>query len=273
MGSLPPHVARFLPTPVKTGSLQSIELRDVGVTYPAQKIPSLKEWVVRTATGRYEGGGFAALRDVNLTIERGESFGIIGPNGAGKSTLLRVIAGIIPPSKGEVITVGSLAPLIELGTGFDGELTGRENIFFNGAVLGRSRKYMKSRADEIIDFADLGEFIDSPLRTYSTGMAARLAFAIAITVEADIVLLDEILSVGDAAFRDKCDDRIQRFRESGATIVLVSHELEAVTRLCSRAAWVVDGRIRQIGRAAQVVRAYLESVHSRGDSAVAQPIA
>jgi ABC-type polysaccharide/polyol phosphate transport system ATPase subunit len=241
--------------------LQPIDLNDVAVIYPAQKIPSLKEWIVRGVTGRHERGGFAALRGVNLTIERGEAFGIIGPNGAGKSTLLRVIAGIIPPSAGEVVTRGSVAPLIELGTGFDGELTGRENIFFNGALLGRSRPYMESRMEEIVSFAALGAFIDSPLRTYSTGMVARLAFAIAITVDADIVLLDEILSVGDATFREKCDERIQRFHAGGSTIVLVSHDLDSVMRLCSRAAWVEGGRIRQVGMVEEVVRAYVESLH------------
>ena len=242
-------------------SLTSIEFHDVSVGYPTHKIPTLKEWVVRHATGRKPNEYFWALRDVTLNVKRGEALGIIGRNGAGKSTLLRVAAGIIPPTKGEAITYGGVAPLIELGTGFDGELSGIENVFFNGALLGRSRAYMTRRLDEIVDFAGLGPSIDAPLRTYSTGMVARLAFAIATTIDADVVLLDEILAVGDASFRERCGERIKRFRDSGATIVLVSHDLEAVAELCDAAVWVADGRVCATGRAADVIDQYTRSLH------------
>jgi ABC-type polysaccharide/polyol phosphate transport system ATPase subunit len=189
-------------------------------------------------------------------VKEGEALGIIGGNGAGKSTLLRVIAGIIPPSEGEVITRGVLAPIIELGTGFDGELSGRENIFFNGSLLGRSRAFMRAREEEIIDFSGIAEFIDAPLRTYSTGMIARLAFAVATTVEAEIVLLDEVLAVGDAEFRVKCEQRMRYFHETGATILLVSHDLESVRESCDRALWIDHGRIVAYGDAREVADAY-----------------
>ena len=243
-------------------SSTSIEFREISVGYPTYRIPTLKEWVVRHLTGRKPAEYFWALRDVTLEIRGGEALGIIGRNGAGKSTLLRVAAGIITPTRGEAVTFGTVAPLIELGTGFDEELTGIENVFFNGALLGRSRVYMTKRLEEIVDFAGLGPSIDAPLRTYSTGMVARLAFAIATTIDADIVLLDEILSVGDAAFRERCDERIRRFRNSGATIVLVSHDLEELGELCARAVWVAEGRIRAVGRSEDVIASYKHSIHT-----------
>jgi ABC-type polysaccharide/polyol phosphate transport system ATPase subunit len=235
-------------------AMNRVQLQNVSVRYPAQRIPTLKEWVVRARAARP--GAVDALRDITLSVESGEAFGIIGSNGAGKSTLLRVVAGIIPPSRGEVVTRGALAPIIELGTGFDGELSGRENVFFNGSLLSRSRAFMKRCEEEIIDFSGLAPHIDAPLRTYSTGMVARLAFSIATTIDAEIVLLDEVLSVGDAAFREKCSERIRGFHSNGATIVLVSHELESVRNLCSRAAWVEKGVLRAIGPAEEVIAAY-----------------
>lgn len=234
--------------------MNRVELRNVGIRYPAQRIPTLKEWIVRSRAARP--AAVDALRDITLSVEAGEAFGIIGSNGAGKSTLLRVVAGIIPPSRGEVVTRGTLAPIIELGTGFDGELSGRENVFFNGSLLGRSRAFMKRCEDQIIDFSGLAPHIDAPLRTYSTGMVARLAFAIATTIDAEIVLLDEVLAVGDAAFREKCAERIRGFHSSGATIVLVSHDLKSVRDLCSRAAWLENGELRAIGPAEEVIAAY-----------------
>ena len=234
--------------------MNRIEYRDVGVRYPVQRISSLKEWIVRAKAARPPVAD--ALRDVTLSIEAGEAFGIIGGNGAGKSTLLRVTAGIIPPTRGEAITRGRLAPIIELGTGFEGELSGRENIFFNGALLGRSRKYMKKVADEIIDFSGIAASIDAPLRTYSTGMVARLAFAVATTIDADIVLLDEVLAVGDAEFRERCETRIRNFHANGATLLLVSHDMQAIRSLCTRAAWVEKGTLKMVGDANDVVAAY-----------------
>jgi ABC-type polysaccharide/polyol phosphate transport system ATPase subunit len=234
--------------------MNRVELRDVAVRYPAQRIPTLKEWLVRSHAARATATD--ALRDITLSVAAGEAFGIVGSNGAGKSTLLRVIAGIIPPSRGEVVTRGVLAPIIELGTGFDGELSGRENVFFNGSLLGRSRAFMKRCEDEIIDFSGIAPHIDAPLRTYSTGMVARLAFAIATTIDAEIVLLDEVLAVGDASFREKCTERIRGFHSSGATIVFVSHDLESVRDLCSRTAWVEKGQLRAVGETSAVIAAY-----------------
>ncbi|HJQ38122.1 MAG TPA: ABC transporter ATP-binding protein [Thermoanaerobaculia bacterium] len=246
--------------------MSSIICRDISVSYPAQKAPSLKEWALRRKTDKK---AFDALVDVSLTIEPGEAFGVIGGNGAGKSTLLRVIAGIVPPTRGEVITRGVLAPIIELGTGFDGELSGRENIFFNGSLLGRSKAFMRRCEEEIIDFSGISDFIDAPLRTYSTGMIARLAFAVATTVEAEIVLLDEVLAVGDASFREKCEERIRRFHQTGASILLVSHDLKSVREVCERAAWIDHGRVITIGNTDEVVDAYERGLHALPQPAVA----
>ena len=233
-----------------------VELQGVSVRYREQRIRSLKETVVRGLTGHRKSAWFYALHDVSLAIHHGEAVGIIGPNGAGKSTLLRVAAGIIPPSAGIAISRGTVAPVMELGTGFEAELSGRENIFFNGALLGCSRASMRSRADEIIDFSGIGNFIDAPLRTYSTGMIARLAFAIATAIDAETILLDEILAVGDAAFRSQCNARIARFVRNGATVVVVSHELEPLESLCSRAVWLAEGRVVADGAASEVIERY-----------------
>lgn len=241
--------------------MNAIELNEVTVIYERQRLPSLKEWIVSGFRARAAIHGFSALRKIDIDIPQGQTVGIVGGNGAGKSTLLRSVAGIITPAAGEVVTRGTVAPLIELGTGFDIELSGRENIFFNGALLGRSRATMQDRLDEIIAFADLGTFIDQPLRTYSTGMVARLAFSIATAIDADIVMLDEILSVGDASFREKCETRIRRFYESGATVLFVSHDLASVERLCERVIWLDGGRIRRDGKAAEVILDYQQTTY------------
>ncbi len=240
-----------------------IELQGVSVRYREKKIRSLKEAVIRQLTAHHRSGFLYSLRDVSLTIHPGEAVGIIGANGAGKSTLLRVAAGIISPSEGVVVTRGTLAPVMELGTGFEAELSGRENIFFNGALLGCSRAYMRSRLDEIISFAGLEPFIDAPVRTYSTGMVARLAFAVATAIEAETILLDEILAVGDETFRGQCDERIMRFVRNGATIVLVSHDLDELQSLCPRAIWIMDGRVMDDGASSEIVSRYREFVAER----------
>jgi ABC-type polysaccharide/polyol phosphate transport system ATPase subunit len=247
--------------------MNAVDFRGISVSYPSQRIPSLKEWMLRGGRTRHE--PVHALREVTFSVGAGDSFAIVGGNGAGKSTLLRVAAGIIPPTGGEATTRGVIAPIIELGTGFEGELSGRENILFNGALLGRSRAYMKRVLDEIIDFADIGaEFIDAPLRTYSTGMVARIAFAIATTIEADIVLLDEVLAVGDAGFRERCYERIRAFHRRGATLVLVSHDMTAVADLCTRAAWLDHGSLRAVGATREVIEAYARDAHVRVAGAV-----
>lgn len=234
---------------------KSVEFERVSVHYTARRAPSAKELLVRgfrTASVRV----VAALDDVSLTIHRGESVGIIGRNGAGKSTLLRIAAGIMTPTAGQCTTWGRIAPLIELGTGFDLELSGRENVFFNGSLLGRSKAAMAERIDEIIDFSELGPVIDSPLRTYSTGMVARLAFAVASAIDADVIMLDEILSVGDDAFQAKCRARIERFRATGATMLFVSHDLNSVAELCTRSVWIAGGRVVADGDPARVIDEY-----------------
>jgi ABC-2 type transport system ATP-binding protein len=239
-------------------AVKAIEFQGVTVRFPMTRIPFVKEWMVRKLRGTATVDTFAALSDVSLDIEHGECLGLIGSNGAGKSTLLRVAAGVITPSAGRAIVRGSVAPLIELGTGFDFELSGRENIFFNGALLGRSRRTMKARTDEIVDFSGLAQFIDLPLRTYSTGMVARLAFSIATAVDAAVVLLDEILAVGDASFRERCEERIRSFHASGCTILLVSHDLASIEKLCDRVVFLEEGRIVAVGSPHEVIRAYGE---------------
>jgi ABC-type polysaccharide/polyol phosphate transport system ATPase subunit len=235
--------------------MDAFELQGVGVRYRRGKIHSLKELMVR-GLARHERTLFYSLRNITLTVHRGESLGIVGANGAGKSTLLRVAAGIVTPSEGVVISRGNIVPLLELGTGFESELTGRENIQFNGALLGRSRAWMRSQLDAIIAFSGLEQFIDAPLRTYSTGMRARLAFAIATAVDAETILLDEILAVGDAAFRARCEERIQSFVHEGRTVVLVSHDTEELVKLCRRTIWLSRGEIVADGSSEDVVSSY-----------------
>jgi ABC-2 type transport system ATP-binding protein/lipopolysaccharide transport system ATP-binding protein len=243
-------------------SRPALEFLDVTVRFkvPLRPVSTLKEWAIRRLTS---GLGFeerVALSEVSLSVGHGETFGVIGANGAGKSTLLRVAAGIVPPTAGAAVIRGRVAPLIELGTGFDMELTGRENVFFNGALLGRSQAEMARRVEEIVGFSGLRKAIDAPLRTYSTGMVVRLAFAVATAVDADVLLLDEILSVGDEAFRRRCRRRIDTFREQGASIMLVSHDLEAIERFCARAALLEEGRVTALGPTAEVIAAYRASI-------------
>ena len=240
--------------------MNAIEFHDIGVRHPLvhRRIPTLKEWLISRGGGERVDNWFWALQGLTFNVEKGDTLGIIGGNGAGKSTLLRVASGIISPSRGEAIVRGTVAPLIELGTGFDGELTGLENIYFNGALLGRSKSDIAAWMSHIVEFAGIGEFIDAPLRTYSTGMVSRLAFSIATTIEPDILLLDEILSVGDATFKQKCADRIRSFRERGTTILLVSHDLNALEQMCAKTLWIEKGQMREYGPSAEVIERYLE---------------
>ena len=201
-----------------------------------------------------------ALRDVSLRLAAGESVGLIGHNGAGKTTVLKLLAGITRPTRGHVRTTGRLASLINLGAGFHPELTGRENIFLNGVILGLSRREVKVRFDEIVDFADLGPYIDTPLKRYSSGMYARLGFAVAAHVDPDVLLVDEVLSVGDVAFQDRSIRKMLSFRDSGRAILFVSHNLSAVEMMCQRAIWLDHGQVRCAGPTADVVRAYIDAV-------------
>ena len=241
----------------------AVHLTGVSVRYrvPTEPIATLKEHVIRLLQGRRVGyRKFWALHDVDLKLRRGESLGIIGRNGAGKSTLLKVIARVLRPTGGRVWVRGNVAPLIELGTGFHPELTGRENVFLNGTMLGFSRAEMERKFANMVEFAELGDFIEAPLRTYSSGMVMRLGFAIATDVDPDILIIDEILAVGDEAFQAKCHARMQGFRERGTTLLFVSHALGAVQQLCDRAIWIEQGGIWQSGSADVVVNAYHEHV-------------
>jgi len=235
-----------------------LRLENISVRYriPHERFATLREHAIRWLQRSVRYYDHLALRTVNLQVKRGEMLGIIGPNGAGKSTLLKVVARVLKPKSGRVWICGRVAPLLECGAGFHPELTGRENIFLNGALLGLTRKEIESKFNDIVDFAELRDFIDAPLRTYSSGMISRLGFAVATDSSADILIIDEVLSVGDATFQQKSLDRIQRFRRDGTTILFVSHALEDVESMCDRVIWIDHGVIRTSGPAESVVREY-----------------
>lgn len=235
-----------------------ITLEDISIRYRmlGEPIPSLKEYALRWMSRRVVHREFWALRGVTLTLRHGEAVGIIGHNGAGKSTLLKVVSRVLRPTTGRVRVRGRVAALLELGAGFNPELTGRENVFLNSAVLGFSQRDVAARFDRIIEFAGLGQFIDMPLRTYSSGMVARLGFAVATDVQPEVLIVDEVLAVGDAEFQQKSAERLETYRAAGATILLVSHNLSAVTTLCQRAVWLDHGQVRAFGPAAEVVAHY-----------------
>lgn len=224
-----------------------------------QKIDNLKEYVIRLVKRELLFQEFIALKDISLEIKKGESWGLVGSNGAGKSTLLKVISGIIKPYTGSIEIEGKISPLIELGAGFDGELTARENIFLNGTVLGHSMKYMKEHFDEIVEFAELRDFLDSPIKNYSSGMKARLGFAIATIVKPEILIVDEILSVGDFKFKEKCQKRMEEMLSNGTTLLYVSHSLDSVKELCTNAIWLEKGCMKMIGTSEDVCDAYLNN--------------
>lgn len=237
-----------------------INLENVSVRYrlPSERIGTLKEYTIRLLQRRVRHRDFWAVHDLSLSINRGEVFGIVGDNGAGKSTLLKVISKVLRPTTGRVRIYGKIAPLLELGAGFHPELSGRENVFLNGALLGYSHEEMTAVFDEVVDFSELSEFIDAPIRTYSSGMYARLGFAVATAHQPEILIVDEILSVGDEAFQRKCTDRITGFRENGATVLMVSHNLGLISEMCDRAAWLDHGKLMKIGTAEEVIEMYRE---------------
>jgi ABC-2 type transport system ATP-binding protein/lipopolysaccharide transport system ATP-binding protein len=238
----------------------AIHLERVALRYrvPRERIRSMKEYAIRWVQRRVVYDDFVALADVTLRIDAGERVGVIGRNGAGKSTLFRLIARVLPPSAGRVVVVGRIAPILELGLGFHGELTGRENVMIQGTLLGFSRDQIRGRMEEIVDWAELQDFIDSPIRTYSTGMAARLAFAVATDVDPDILLVDETLAVGDEKFQRKCKERMDGLRGRGKTVMLVSHSTEQIRNYCDRAVWLHHGRVVSDGTAVDVTKAYHE---------------
>lgn len=239
-----------------------IRLEGVSVLYrvPRERIPSFKDYAIRWLKRKIVYEDVWALRGVSLEVRRGERFGIIGANGAGKSSLLKLVARIMRPTTGRVRVVGRVAPLLELGAGFDYELTGRENVFLNGAILGYRSADLADRFERIVEFAGLGEFIDMPLRTYSTGMVARLGFAVATDLAPDILIVDEVLAVGDAEFQKKSQERMESFRKSASAVLMVSHDLGMVSRMCERAAWLDHGRLRALGPVDEVISSYQQAV-------------
>ena len=237
----------------------SIEIKDMSKSFKlySDKPNTLKERLVRGKKNKINVR--EVLKDININIKKGETVALVGVNGSGKSTLLKLMTKIIYPNKGSVVTHGKLTSLLELGAGFHPDFTGRENIYFNAAIFGLTKSDINQRIDEIIDFSELKSFIDSPVRTYSSGMFMRLAFSIAINVDAEILLIDEILAVGDQHFQDKCFKKLQELSNSDKTIVIVSHSLDSLKKLCSRAIWINNGVVAMDGECKKVIDKYLNS--------------
>ena len=236
----------------------AIEVQNVSMHFNMnkEKLENLKEYFIKFLKRdlRYE--KFAALENVSFQVAKGDVFGIVGLNGSGKSTLLKVISGILKPTSGRVITRGQIAPLIELGAGFDMELTARENIFLNGSVLGYSKKYMQERFDQIVEFSEMQDFLDTPMKNYSSGMVARVGFAIATMTIPDILIVDETLAVGDFRFQEKCESRIRQMLEGDTTVLIVSHSIDQIERLCKHCLWLEHGHLKMIGETKEVCEAY-----------------
>lgn len=235
-----------------------IRANDISMRYlmTYDRIQSIKEYIVQMLRGKIKYEEFWALKNVSFEVERGEVVGIIGHNGAGKSTLLKVISGILKPTGGELEVHGNVVPMLELGSGFDHDLTGRENIFLNGSILGYSEKYLKEKYEQIVEFSELGKFIDVPIRNYSSGMLMRLAFSIATVVQPEILIVDEILAVGDAAFQEKSKARMLELMGGGTTVLFVSHSLEQIREMCDRVIWLEHGQIKAIGATKEICDAY-----------------
>jgi ABC-2 type transport system ATP-binding protein len=235
-----------------------IQLDNVSVSYkmPNERIHSIKEYVIRRLKCKVNYHQFHALKDIDLLVNEGEVLGLLGHNGAGKSTMLKVIARVLRPTKGRVRLHGRVFPLLELGAGFDMELTGRENVYMNSAILGFSKADTRLRFERIVAFAGLEEFIDTPVRNYSTGMVSRLGFAIATDVQPEILIVDEVLSVGDSEFQQRSSKRMKQFCDNGTTILLVTHNLEAMAKMCHRAVWLDHGELKKIGPTDEVIKAY-----------------
>lgn len=237
----------------------AIRVQDVSIRFnmSRDRVDSIKEYVIRAMKGQLFFDEFWALKDVSFDVKKGEVFGLVGLNGAGKSTILKVVAGVLKPTKGQVTVNGSIAPLIELGAGFDPDLTARENVFMNGAILGYDTAYMKERYQEIMDFAELEAFADVPVKNFSSGMYARLGFAIATMVKPEILIVDEILAVGDFRFQEKCRKRIAELIEGETTVLIVSHSNEMIKSFCNRVAWLEHGELREIGPAKEICEKYI----------------
>lgn len=240
--------------------MKIIEVNDVSMRFnlATEKTESLKEYVVKLLAGKLMFDEFYALKNVSFSVETGTSLGILGANGSGKSTLLKVISGIYPPSAGKVEVRGTVAPLIELGAGFDPDLTARENVYLNGAVMGFEKTFVESRYDEIVEFSELHNFMDVPVKNFSSGMSARLGFAIATLVKPQILIVDEVLGVGDSAFQTKCENKMDELRRGGTTMLFVSHSVKQVAKVCDSAIWLQHGEKIMEGRSQDVCRAYDE---------------
>ncbi len=236
-----------------------IEAENISVSFKMMKdsVKSIKEYLVQMVKGKIQYEDFFALNDVSFKVAKGEVLGIIGHNGAGKSTLLKVISGILKPTSGKVQVNGVVVPMLELGSGFDFDLTGRENVFLNGSILGYSEKFLKEKYDEIVEFSELGQFIDVPLRNYSSGMVMRLAFSIATVVQPDILIVDEILAVGDAEFQEKSKKRMLELMGGGTTVLFVSHSLDQIREMCDKVMWLNHGQLKMIGDTQEVCDAYV----------------
>ena len=221
------------------------------------RISSLKEYITSALSGKLSYKEFWALNNISMSIKKGEVIGIIGRNGSGKSTLLKIISGIMKPTKGTVISNGNIVPMLELGSGFDFDLTGRENIYLNGAILGYSKEFLDEKFGEILEFSELGEFINVPIRNYSSGMMMRLAFSIATVVNPEILIVDEILSVGDESFQKKSHKRMLELMSGGTTVLFVSHSLDEIREMCNRVIWLDHGNIHMIGKAKEVCDSYV----------------
>lgn len=239
----------------------AVEVNNVTMRFnlATQKVDSLKEYVIKLFKKQLFFKEFLAVNDVSFKVKKGEVFGLIGLNGSGKSTLLKMIAGVYKPSKGSIRTEGVIAPMIELGAGFDMELTARENIYLNGSVLGFSKQFINSVFDEIVEFTELAPFLDVPMKNYSSGMVARVGFAISTVTKPDILIVDEILAVGDFLFQQKCEARINQMMERGTTVIIVSHSIEQIERLCDRVAWLEKGKLKMIGECQEVCDIYKNS--------------
>ncbi|MEA5015961.1 MAG: ABC transporter ATP-binding protein [Candidatus Limiplasma sp.] len=243
-----------------------IEINDVSMRFnlAKERTDTLKEFMLKKLRGQLRFDEFYALKNVNFSIQKGESVALIGRNGCGKSTLLKIIAGVFYPTSGSVVVRGNVAPLIELGAGFDSELTARENIYLNGAVLGFDRAFMDAHFDEILNFSELHQFIDVPVKNFSSGMIARLGFSIATLVEAEILVVDEILAVGDFLFQQKCHERMNAMLQGGTTLLFVSHSADQVQQLCQKAVWLDQGNVMEIGLSKEVCEHYVAYVEAQG---------
>lgn len=244
------------------GQEYMIDIDDVTVRFnmASEIVDNLKEYFIKLVKHQLMFQEFLAVKDFSLKIKPGEAWGFVGTNGAGKSTMLKLISGILEPYKGKVTVNGTIAPLIELGAGFDMNLTARENIYLNGTLLGHSRKFMDEHFDEIVDFAELWDFLDVPIKNYSSGMQARIAFAIATMVRPDILIVDEVLAVGDFKFQEKCHQRMREMLDGGTTLLLVSHNIDDIKKLCDHAAWIDHGNLVMAGEAAEVCDRYINEV-------------